>query len=368
MTVFSGSISRQYSLLLSPRFSNKLIAPLLILFLSACGSDGESSPPMDPGEPGPVGDGLTPDLPQHNNLGDIVVMPEPVVTIRPISGVFAPSIFQSKSATVRYNGGWVETARYTNPFSGEVTGALHPETVVNRTINQSNATAGVRNFALPWKVNGICDAQRRPLLYQSGTLTSDTLTCETEASYNEISSCGPDFFGNYSCTAKLDIDWEIEWPQLTNPPYIKRTATWQAVPIDGSVTEVVSTGATTQTFTSEITIGSSETSVTSFAETITVSGTAGVDIKFIQAAGTIEKEVGDSFSNSITISEEVTLTEEITYPPGGVFRRWGLEETYEFVNEDGSPFADPAYEFVDFATFSVKGARDFIVDQTGSNI
>ncbi len=350
-------------------YSAIIFLPLLsILALTACGGGGnndESGPPPT--------NNLTPDLPQHNNLGDITVQSEPAVAIRPVSELFTPKIFQSAATVGNYDGAWVEYSQlgfetYRNPATGSFTGLIHERTSIVRIINNSFQQPALTEFYLPWKEscadsNG-AELVTRPLLYDSGTFQSPMVSC-TSIDRFFFPSCPAT---NVLLPCELTMTWDWSWPLLTNPPYIKRTAEWIPVAIDGDVTQVVSTGPSTQTFTSSITVGSIESTTNTFAESLTISGTVGVELSFIQASATIEKEVSTTFSNSISISEEETLEEQVTYPPNGVYRRWALQETYEFVNEDGSPYTDPSYEFTEFVPFIIKGTKDFIVDQIGSSI
>lgn len=368
-----------------------LFVSVTVVLLSACGGGGGGDGSADGGRTGeekeiPRGDALTPDLPTHNNLGDIISDSGSIVTIRPVSTPFTPRVRSVTSLVGGYTGAWTETSdgrvTYTNAIrTPERFSRLdHPRSTIPRVINQSNGTAGVRNIEIPWK--GQCESNppnflpkppptdQHPVLFENGAAKSVGASCTWTERFTQISSCAPLIIGlPYSCTGKIEIDYSWNWPLLQKPPYIKRTATWKPIPINGRGTFVVSTGTTNQTFTSTVTEGSTETNTIEFSESLNKSGTISGGPRFVTASATIEKEITDSFSNTVTITEQTEYEESINYPAGGVYRRWGLEEVYEFVHEDGTPYNDPSYQFYELdKPFIMLSTKSFIVNESGESI
>ena len=144
----------------------------------------------------------------------------------------------------------------------------------------------------------------------------------------------------------LEMYLEGETRALEDPLYLRRDRYWQRVWIaDENSYFKVLIGDTEYDLTVSYTSGTSTTETETFGRSVTTS--AGLDFGALTAS--VEVTISQSFSTSVTISEEMTVEE--TYKVFGEdgkyvqFQVWEGVEIFTITDADGNPYTDPYYVF-----------------------
>ncbi len=144
----------------------------------------------------------------------------------------------------------------------------------------------------------------------------------------------------------LDMNLHGDVRALEEPLYLRRDRYWQRVWIaDENSYFKVLIGNTEYDLSVSYTSGTSTTETESFGRSVTTS--AGLDFGALSAS--VEVTISQSFSTSVTISEEMTVEE--TYKVFGEdgkyvqFQVWEGVEIFTITDAEGNPYADPYYVF-----------------------
>lgn len=147
-------------------------------------------------------------------------------------------------------------------------------------------------------------------------------------------------------THYLEMHLEGEVRALEGPLYLRRDRYWQRVWIaDENSYFKVLIGETEYNLSVSYTSGTSTTETESFGRSVTAS--AGLDFGALTAS--VEVTISQSFSTSVTISEEMTVEE--TYKVFGEdgkyvqFQVWEGVEIFTITDTEGNPYTDPYYVF-----------------------
>ena len=133
---------------------------------------------------------------------------------------------------------------------------------------------------------------------------------------------------------------------LEGPVYLRRDRYWHRVWIaDENSYFKVLIGNTEYDLSVSYTSGTSTTETETFGRSVTTSG--GLDFGFLKAS--VEVTISQSFSTSVTLSEETTIEE--TYKVFGEdgkyvqFQVWEGVEIFTITDAEGNPYTDPSYVF-----------------------
>ena len=126
--------------------------------------------------------------------------------------------------------------------------------------------------------------------------------------------------------------------------YLMRERQWELDSFDGGAFHLIASNQRV-TLTESRTVGSSRTEITSFGTTFTAGG--GIDIAGLSA--NIERTLTQTFSTSVTVTEERTreVSIDVAGEPGVLIdlRLWRLIDTYSLVDEHGNALTHPDYVF-----------------------
>jgi hypothetical protein len=133
---------------------------------------------------------------------------------------------------------------------------------------------------------------------------------------------------------------------LSSVPSLRRDRFWVRRPLEGGVGNfLLLTGNTQGEIATSYTSGTSTTETETFGRSVTAS--AGLSFGGLSAG--IEVTLSQSFSTSVTVSEEssVSFTKTVSGENGKIvhFQVWELVERYTITDSKGEPFTDPNYLF-----------------------
>lgn len=161
--------------------------------------------------------------------------------------------------------------------------------------------------------------------------------------------------GSYHFCPESFCGFAVHWIELNlrgqlrpieEPVYLRRDRYWQRVWIaDENSYFKVLIGDTEYDLTVSYTSGTSTTETETFGRSVTTSG--GLDFGFLKAS--VEVTISQSFSTSVTLSEETTVGE--TYKVFGEdgkyvqFQVWEGVEIFTITDAEGNPYTDLNYVF-----------------------
>jgi hypothetical protein len=131
---------------------------------------------------------------------------------------------------------------------------------------------------------------------------------------------------------------------LTNPVFLRKDIFWEKAG-NSEIFPNFQAGANNHSFSRSWTVGTEDEQTTQFGRT--VSAELGLEYQGLsgKVGTTLSQTFGTSVSVTTTESREETFQMVIAGGTTAVFEIWNLTEQYTFVNEDGTPYADPNYVF-----------------------
>lgn len=191
-------------------------------------------------------------------------------------------------------------------------------------------------------------ANKRVWLVQNGSLVDSPEAVSWTGGYgNEFCRERIPIIGTCTSGGTLKLGYEVTAQKLTNVPHIARERFWQLTPWQsGNLVEGI-TGAGSIEGKSSYSAGSSLSETQSIATTLT----SEVGAEFEGISAKVSASLTKTFSTTVTFeqskTEEFSRTLEGLAGKRNIFVLWVLKERYSFVNEDGTPFFDPNFEFPD---------------------
>lgn len=296
--------------------SSRTLAVFAALALASCGSDSATGPE------GPVDDRPIVTAPALSNVPEIPVPAAPGGDVAPASGIHTTIVrlddgFDFNPVVMRAHAAWrVGEGPSSGPWNyrdlGDRWSHLWPSSL--------RTPSGMAVFPPPDPI-----AARMLLIDDGVPVQAAQLTWVR----------GVPLFSQRLVMNARPFDTDV---------YLMRERQWELDSFDGGAFHLIASNQRV-TLTESRTEGSSRTEITSFGTTFTAGG--GIDIAGLSA--NIEKTLTETFSTSVTVTEERTrqVSIDVAGEPGMLIdlRLWRLIDTYSLVDEHGNALTDPNYVF-----------------------